>query len=134
MFEKIASPKDYNRLPRVYITGESITNTNNFMNIRKNYKSFWTCLLGPGEVFLKKKTGDEKSRDTVPLKVTVMYRGRVLLCTEVYICKHVHTVPKKGPYFGDAYANFGQTGWFGSFLPEANEKKIKIQCWNKLGY
>jgi hypothetical protein len=40
MFEKIALLKNSNRFPGVFITGESITKTNNSMNIRKKSKSF----------------------------------------------------------------------------------------------
>jgi hypothetical protein len=40
MFEKIASPKDSNRLAGVFITGESNMKTNNSTNIRKNSNSF----------------------------------------------------------------------------------------------
>jgi hypothetical protein len=66
MFEKTASPKDSNRLPGVFISGESITNTNNSTNIRKNSKSFLDVPFGTRISSLNKKTGDEKSRDTVP--------------------------------------------------------------------
>ncbi len=45
--KKIASLKDSNQLPGVFITGESITNTNNSNNIQHRV---WMCLLGPGEV------------------------------------------------------------------------------------
>ncbi len=51
----------------VFNTGEKVTNTNNFTNIQKILNRFWTCLFGPGEV-IRKNTGEEKSRDTVPLR------------------------------------------------------------------
>jgi hypothetical protein len=51
----------------VFITEESITNTNNFTNNRKNSISFLGMPIGTRRSCLKKKTGDEKSRDTVPL-------------------------------------------------------------------
>jgi hypothetical protein len=38
MFEKIVSPEDSNRLPGVFITGESITSTDNSMNIRQKFE------------------------------------------------------------------------------------------------
>jgi hypothetical protein len=44
------------RLPGVFITGESITNTNNFMNIRKNSKSLLDVPTGTRRSCLKKKT------------------------------------------------------------------------------
>jgi hypothetical protein len=68
MFEKVASPKDSNRLPGIFITGESITNTNNFVlsdNSKKfeivSRRAYWDQ-----EKLLEEKTGDEKFRDTVP--------------------------------------------------------------------
>jgi hypothetical protein len=68
MFEKkLPYFRDSNRLPGVYITGESIMNTNNSMNIRKNSKSFLGMPIGTRRSCLKEKTEDEKSRDTVPL-------------------------------------------------------------------
>jgi hypothetical protein len=67
VYEKIASPKDSNRLSSEFITGESIMNTNNFTNIRKKSKLFLDVPIGTRGTSLKKKTGFEKSRDTVPL-------------------------------------------------------------------
>ncbi len=55
MFEKVASPKDSNRLPGIFITGESITNTNNLMIIKKNLKSFLDVPIGTRRSCLKKK-------------------------------------------------------------------------------
>jgi hypothetical protein len=67
--KKTASPKESNRLPGELLTGESITNTNNSMNIQKNYKSFMDVPIGISRNCFKKKTGDEKPRDTVPLMI-----------------------------------------------------------------
>jgi hypothetical protein len=67
MFAKIAESKDSNRLPDVFITGESITNTNNSTNIQKNSKSVLGMPIGTRRRCLMKKTRPEKSRDTVPL-------------------------------------------------------------------
>jgi hypothetical protein len=67
MFAKTAEPKGSNRLPGVFIAGESITNTNNSTNIRKNSKSVLGMPIGTRRRCLMKKTGHEKSRDTVPL-------------------------------------------------------------------
>jgi hypothetical protein len=71
MREKIAidSPKECNRLPGVLIAGKSITNSNNSTNIRKNSKSFLDVPIGTRRSCLQKKTGDEKSRDTVRLRI-----------------------------------------------------------------
>jgi hypothetical protein len=71
MFEKLPYFRDSSRLPGVFITGESITNTNNSTNIRKNSKSFLGMPFGTRRSCLMKKTGDEKSRDTVPLKLSL---------------------------------------------------------------
>ncbi len=48
-----------NRLPSGFITGESVTDTNNSTDTKKIEIVFWTCLLRPSEA--------NKSRDTVPL-------------------------------------------------------------------
>ncbi len=58
MFEKIALPKGSNRLPGVFITGESITNMNNSMIIQKKFEivsglAYWD----QGKLF------DDKTRD-----------------------------------------------------------------------
>jgi hypothetical protein len=55
-------------LPGVFIAGESITNSNNSTNIRKNLKSFLGMPTETRKSYLMKKTGHEKSRDTVPLR------------------------------------------------------------------
>jgi hypothetical protein len=68
MLQKLPNLKDSYRLPGVFIAGESITNTNNSTNIRKNSKSFLGMPIGTSRSCLMKKTGHEKSRDTVPLK------------------------------------------------------------------
>jgi hypothetical protein len=65
--QKLPNLKDSNRLPGVFITGESITNTNNSTNLRKNSKSVLGMPIGTRRRCLMKKTGHEKSRDTVPL-------------------------------------------------------------------
>jgi hypothetical protein len=53
--------------PGAFITGESLTNTNNSTNIRKNSKSFLEMPIASRKNCLKKKTREEKSRDTVTL-------------------------------------------------------------------
>jgi hypothetical protein len=65
--QKLPNLKDSNWLPGVFIAGESITNTNNSTNIRKNSKSFLDMPIGTRKKCLMKKTGHEKSGDTVPL-------------------------------------------------------------------
>ncbi len=56
MFEKVAPPKVSYRLPGIFITGESITNTNNYlMIIKKKLKSFLDVLIGTRRSCLKKK-------------------------------------------------------------------------------
>jgi hypothetical protein len=67
MFEKIALLKECFRLPSVFITGESIMNMNNSRNIQKNLILFLDMPIRTRRSCLKKKIGDEKSRDTVPL-------------------------------------------------------------------
>jgi hypothetical protein len=62
--QKLPNIKDSNRLPGVFIAGESITNTNNSTNIRKNLKSVLDMPNGTSRRCLMKKTGHEKSRDT----------------------------------------------------------------------
>ncbi len=66
-------PKDSNQLPGGFITGESITNTNNSTNIRKNSKLFLCMPIGTRSSCMIKKTGDEKSRDTVPLVLSFSF-------------------------------------------------------------
>ncbi len=56
----------HNQLPGVFIAGESITNQYNSTKIRKNSKLFRGMPIGTRRSWLMKKTGDEKSRDTVP--------------------------------------------------------------------
>ncbi len=88
MFEKIASPKDSNRLPVVFNTWESVTRTNNSMNVRKNLKLFLYMPIGTRRSCLKEKTEDEKSRDTVPFssfQLIRVYSGAVF--TSRYIKK-----------------------------------------------
>ena len=65
--KKLPHLRDSNRLPGVFITGESITNSNISTNIRTNSKSFLGMSTGIRRSCLMKKTGDKKSRDTVPL-------------------------------------------------------------------
>ncbi len=50
MFEKITLPKESNRLPSVFITGEAITSLNNSTNIGKTSKSFLGVPNGTREV------------------------------------------------------------------------------------
>jgi hypothetical protein len=59
--------RDFNRLPGV--PRESITNTNNSTNIRTNSKSFLGMPIGNRKNWVMKKTGEEKTRDTVPLNI-----------------------------------------------------------------
>ncbi len=66
--QKLQNLKDSNRLPGVFIAGESITNTNKSTNIRKNSKSFLGMPIGTRRSCLLKKTVHEKSRETVPLR------------------------------------------------------------------
>jgi hypothetical protein len=74
MFEKIALlPKDSNRLPSAFITGESITNTNNSANMWKNSKLCLGMPLGTRRNCLRKKTRDKKSCDTVPLRLVLRH-------------------------------------------------------------
>ncbi len=56
------------RLPGSEYTRESITNTNNSSNIRKNLKSFLGVSNGTRRRCLMKKTRVKKSRDTIPLR------------------------------------------------------------------
>jgi hypothetical protein len=60
MFEKMPYLRNSYGLPGVFITGESLTNMNTF-DIVSGY-AFWDQ-----EKLLDEKTGDEKSRNTVPL-------------------------------------------------------------------
>ncbi len=55
------------QLPGSEYTGESITNTNNFLKSQKNSKSFLGMSNGTRRSCLMKKTRVKKSRDTVPL-------------------------------------------------------------------
>jgi hypothetical protein len=55
MFEKMALPKNSNQ-PGVFITGVSMTNTDNSTNIRKNSKSFLIVPNWTRRSCLKKKT------------------------------------------------------------------------------
>jgi hypothetical protein len=67
--QKLLNLKDSNRLPGVFIAGESITNTKDSKYIFKKFK------IGPGhaswyqEKVFDEKIGHEKSRDTVPLRI-----------------------------------------------------------------
>ncbi len=70
--QKLPNLKDFNRLPGVFIAGESITNTNNSTNIRKNSKSVLGMSIGTRRRCLVKKTGHEKSHGTVPLMFSNM--------------------------------------------------------------
>jgi hypothetical protein len=60
-FEKLSYPRDSNRLPGVFITGESISNVNTCKNMWKYYKSFLDVPIRAGRSCLI-------SRDTVPLR------------------------------------------------------------------
>jgi hypothetical protein len=66
LFEKIAYRRDSNRLPGVFITGESIMNTNNSKKIRKIRIIFGRAYLKQ-EKLLREKP-DENYRDTVSLR------------------------------------------------------------------
>jgi hypothetical protein len=62
--------KDSIRLPGVFIIRESITNTNNFSNKKKKIEIVYGhAHWDQGKLFDEKKTGDEQSRDTVPLRI-----------------------------------------------------------------
>jgi hypothetical protein len=69
--QKLPNLRDSNRLPGVFITGESTTNTNNSTNILKKLKSFLDLPIGTRRSCLMKKNRHEKSRDTVPLSITL---------------------------------------------------------------
>ncbi len=58
-------------------TGESITNSNNSLNIKKNLKSFLGVSGGTRRICMIKKTRVKKSRDTVPL---TMKQKNVKIC------------------------------------------------------
>ncbi len=62
MLAKLHNLGDFNWLPSVFITGESITNTKNFTNIRKTSKSFVGMPIRNRRSCSMKNTGDEKSR------------------------------------------------------------------------
>ncbi len=62
--QKLPTLKDSNRLPDVFIVRESITNTNNSTNIRKNLKSFLGMPIGTRRSCLMKKP-DEKNLVTL---------------------------------------------------------------------
>jgi hypothetical protein len=62
--KKLPYTRDSNRLPGVFITEESITNTNNSTIIPNNQNRIWTCQ----EKLFEEKTGDKKILDTVPFK------------------------------------------------------------------
>jgi hypothetical protein len=66
--QKLPNLKDSNQLSGVFIARESITSTSNSTIIRKNLKSFLGMPIGTRRSCLMKKTGHEKSRDTVPLR------------------------------------------------------------------
>ncbi len=87
LYLKNASPKESNRLPSVCINGESITSKNNSTNIRN---LFWTCRWDQEKLFEEKKTGDEISRDTVPLKHALRARTPVLFLPDVGALSQVH--------------------------------------------
>jgi hypothetical protein len=67
--KKLSNPRDSYRLPGGEYTGESITNTNNSTNICLDSKSFLGMPIGTRRSCLMKKTGGQKSRDTVPLSM-----------------------------------------------------------------
>jgi hypothetical protein len=68
VWKKLPYSRDFNWLSGVFITRKSITNTSNFTNIGTNSKSFLDVPIGTRRSCLTKKTRNEKSRDTVPLK------------------------------------------------------------------
>jgi hypothetical protein len=69
--KKLPYFRDANGLPGVFITGESITNTNSSTNIPKNLESFLGMPIGTRRSCLMKKTEVEKYRDTVPLNIYI---------------------------------------------------------------
>jgi hypothetical protein len=99
MFEKMPHPRHSNRLSDVFIPGESITNTSNSTNIGKNSNCFWACLLGQ-EKFFDKKTGDEKSRATVPLSLVLSFSLFISFLLLIYLNFHlkVYRIPYTGNY------------------------------------
>jgi hypothetical protein len=59
-FQKLPNLRDSNRLPSVFNTWESITNTNNSTNIQKNLNSFLGLPIGTRRSCLMKKTQRRK--------------------------------------------------------------------------
>ncbi len=95
--QKLPNLKDSNRLPGEFIAGESITNTNNSMNTQNNSKSFLGMPIGTRRSCLMKKTGHEKSHDTVLLSPRCT--NNVYSFTNLYFhAKHFReTVTSMGP-------------------------------------
>jgi hypothetical protein len=54
----LSNLRDSNRIPGVFITGESITNTHNSSNILKYSKSFLGMPMGTKETFFDEKKGE----------------------------------------------------------------------------
>jgi hypothetical protein len=73
--------RNSNRLPNVFITGESITKMKNSMNIRKNSIPFLVIPIGTKSSCLMNKTGKEKSRYTALLKLKKIGSGTLLVRT-----------------------------------------------------
>jgi hypothetical protein len=61
--QKLLNLRDSNRLTGVFITGESITNTDNFKFKIVSGHAYWEQ-----ETLFDEKNRDKKSRDTVPLR------------------------------------------------------------------
>ncbi len=124
--KKLPYFRDSNRLPGVFITKESITNTNNSTNIWGKIRNrFWACPSGPGKVFWWKnrrwkiswhcpfKLGKNEIR---LLNFELMMLNYMCVCLRIqtiyiytvyiYICicnTYVYTSRYK--YFSDSYRN-----------------------------
>ncbi len=81
------------RLPGDEYTGELIINSNNSLNIQKNYKSFLGVSNGTSRRCLMNKTKVKKSRDTVPL--TLGEGGRELGCPLFAFFKYSPVIKNK---------------------------------------
>jgi hypothetical protein len=90
MFGKLTYPRDSNRLPGVFFNRESILNTKN--NSTNTVFKKITIVSGRANLyqenlFYEKKTGDEKSRDTVPLRSKILnfktYFSPSVACTHI---------------------------------------------------
>jgi hypothetical protein len=82
MFEKIALPKDSNRLPGIFITAESIRNTNNSTNIKK-------IEFGPGRDCLdQEKLFKEEKLETKNVVTLFLYSPNLYDYTVLLLIKN----------------------------------------------